>query len=163
MIEIHPNLYIGDERDYEFCVKHQEDWRVIHACKEPYHHMALGYRGRGAPKNHPEYLIARRGHRLILNLVDVDDPRYFSKVIIDAALDFIDEGLRAGCRVLVHCNCGESRSPGIGLLYLAAFTDRLPANLREAEAAFRSMYPLYSPGEVCMGSLKPTGSCTTSA
>ena len=93
MIEIFPNLFIGAAHDYEFEVKGQPDWMVIHACKEPYHRRALGYASRGAPVNHPEYLIARRENRLILNLVDADNPTYIPKEIIDAALRFINDGL----------------------------------------------------------------------
>lgn len=146
MIEIYPNLYIGDQNDYEYQVKYQDDWLIVHACKEPYHRQTLGYRGRGAPKQHPEYLIARRGPRLILNMVDADSPAYIPKEIIDAALEFIHESLQSGRPVLVHCNQGSSRSPGIGLLYLATQTDRLPTNsYQEAEAAFRTLYPSYNP------------------
>lgn len=147
MIEVHPNLYVGGERDYEGSVRHQEGWYVVHACKEPYHRQALGYTGRAAPKNHPEYLIARRGERLILNLIDAPNPAYIPAEIVDAALEFIDSGLRAGHRVLVHCNLGESRAPSIALLYLRAYTDCLPdSSVAEAEAVFRQIYPLYSPG-----------------
>ena len=154
MIEIHPGLFIGNADDYELFVKHQDGWDVIHACKEPYHRVALGYKSKGAPVNHPEYLIARRGHRLILNLVDAPNPAYIPKEIIDAALEFIDQGLRAQRRVLAHCNLGESRSPIIGLLYLAAFTDRLPTSYHEAETAFRAIYPLYNPGAGMRGFLQ---------
>ena len=146
MIEICPNLYVGDERDYELRVKFETGWRAVHACKEPYHRQALGYSGRAVSKDHPEYLIARRGQRLILNLVDVPDPAYIRKEIIDAALSFIHEGLGAGQRVLVHCNKGESRSPSICLIYLAVYTDRLPvSSFLEAEAEFRKLYPTYNP------------------
>lgn len=146
MIEIYSNLYIGDQNDYEHTVKYQNNWLVVHACKEPYHRQILGYRGRGAPKQHPEYLIARRDSRLILNLVDADNPAYIPKEIIDAALDFIHEGLQSGMPVLVHCNQGQSRSPGIGLLYLATHTDRLPTHsYQEAETVFRTLYPPYNP------------------
>lgn len=146
MIEIDSNLYVGNQDDYEFTVRNQDGWFVIHACKEPYHRAALGYSGRGAPKDHPEYLIARRGHRLILNLVDADNPAFIPKEIIDEALEFIHEHLSEGRRVLVHCNQGHSRSPGIGLLYLAKFTNVLPLdNLAEAEQAFRAIYPPYNP------------------
>ena len=48
------------------------------------HRDALGYSGKAAPKGHPEYLLARRENRLILNLVDANDPRLFAKEIIDA-------------------------------------------------------------------------------
>jgi predicted protein tyrosine phosphatase len=146
MIEIHPNLFIGNEYDYESKVRHEPGWCVVHACKEPYHRQALGYTARAAPKGHPEYLIARRGTRLILNLVDAPDPAYIPKEIIDAALEFIGTGLTAGNKVLVHCNEGCSRSASIGLLYLAMNTDRLPkGDFLTAEAAFRSIYPPYNP------------------
>ena len=146
MIEIYPNLYIGDQNDYDLEVKYQDDWLVVHACKEPYHRQALGYRRRGAPKQHPDYLIARRGPRLILNLVDADNPAYIPKEIIDAALSFTHEGLQSGKPVLIHCNRGNSRSPGIGLLYLALYTNQLPTgSYQEAEVAFRALYPSYYP------------------
>lgn len=146
MIEVCPGLYVGDELDYERTVKFQEGWHVVHACKEPYHREALGYSGRGAPKEHPEYLIARRGHRLILNIIDSDDPAYIPVEIVDAALEFIHKHVSAGDRVLVHCNQGESRSPGLALLYLASQTDQIPnTSLVEAEAAFRVIYPRYNP------------------
>jgi len=146
MIEVHPNLFVGDEEDYEFGVVGQEGWAVIHACKEPYHRQALGYRGRGAPKDHPEYLVARRGNRLILNIVDVDNPAFFDKGMIEAALDFIDEALAKGQKVLVHCNQGESRSPSIALLHMASRLDVLPTeSLAAAEDQFRTVYPAYNP------------------
>jgi len=146
MIEVHPNLFVGDEEDYEFGVVGQEGWAVIHACREPYHRQALGYRGRGAPKYHPEYLVARRGNRLILNIVDVDNPTFFDKGMIDAALGFIDEALAQGSRVLIHCNQGESRSPAIALLYMAARLGALPTeSLEAAEDQFRAIYPGYNP------------------
>ncbi|MCA9423370.1 MAG: dual specificity protein phosphatase family protein [Nitrospira sp.] len=146
MIEVYPNLFVGNESDYEFTVKGQDGWWIVHACKEPYHRQELGYRGRGAPKDHPEYLIARRSHRLILNLVDVDNPAYIAKEIVDAALAFVDEGLCNNNKVLIHCNQGQSRSPTIALLYLARQTDQFQRNsFPEAEEKFRRIYPLYQP------------------
>lgn len=146
MIEIYPNLYIGDEHDYEAKIRHEPEWYVVHACKEPYHRQALGYTGRAAPKNHPEYLIAYRDHRLILNLIDAPDPTYIPEKIIDTALEYIDINLNAGNRVLVHCNEGHSRSPGIGMLYLAKYTDQFRnTEFIQAETMFRSIYPPYSP------------------
>ena len=146
MIEIYPRLFIGSETDYEMTVKHRDGWWVVHACKEPYHRRLLGYRGRGAPKNHPEYLMAERGNRLFLNLVDADDPAYIPKQIIDAGLQFIDKALKFGDRVLVHCNQGESRSPALGLLSLVVHTDILPrTSLAEAETRFKLLYAAYKP------------------
>lgn len=144
MIEITPNLYVGSQIDYENEVRHEQGWYVIHACKEPYHREALGYTGRAAIKDHPEYLIARRGNKLILNLVDVDNPDYISKDIIDAAIDAICENLSSK-KVLLHCNQGCSRSATIGLLYLH-FIDILSTdNFNEAELQYLKLYPHYNP------------------
>ena len=54
---------------------------------------------------------------LYLNLVDADNVQYIPNVVINKALDFIDEHIKDN-KILVHCNLGESRSPSIGLLYL---------------------------------------------
>jgi len=152
MIEIHPNLYVGHQGDYEYQVKGQGGWAVVHACKEPYHRQLLGYTTRGAPKDHPEYLSAERGNRLYLNLVDADDPAYIPKEIIDKAIAFIHEKLSEGLKVLVHCNHGESRSPGIGFLYLLRETDFLPqTSLNAALAKFRQIYPAFSPSRGISG------------
>ena len=153
MIEIYPNLFIGVVDDYEFQVKGKPDWLTVHACKEPYHRQALGYRSNGAPKDHPEYLIASRKNPLIQNLVDAPNPAYISREIIDAALEFIHAGLRNSCKVLVHCNLGESRSPGIGMLYLSIYTDILPKEFLPAEKKFREIYPPYNPGAGMRGFL----------
>lgn len=145
MVEVYPNLYVGDQDDYDLDVAHQSGWAVVHACKEPYHRQALGYSGRAAPKTHPEYLVARRGHRLMLNIVDVDNPAFFDRRMIDEALSFIDENLNKGVKVLVHCNLGESRSPSIALLYMAIHKALPATSLDEAEVKFREIYPNYSP------------------
>ncbi len=146
MIEVYPNLFAGSQDDYERRVKHEPGWCVVHACKEPYHRAALGYSGRAAPRTHPEYLIARRGHRLILNLIDAADPAYIPKEIVDAALEFIRDGLREGMRVLVHCNQGESRAPTLCLLYLLRETNAITAQTPEAAIhQFSRLYPPYNP------------------
>ena len=146
MIEVYPNLFVGDQIDYELNVIAQKGWAVVHACKEPYHRRALGYRGRRAPEDHRERLVARRGYRLILNMVDARDPALFAKEMIDAALDFIDEALAKGLKVLVHCDRGESRSPAIALLYMAARLGVLPTeSLEAAEEQFGTLYLSYNP------------------
>ena len=113
MIEIMHNLFIGSQSDYENIVKYESGWYVIHACKEPYHRQALGYSGRAVSKDHPEYLMAERENRLILNLVDVADPAYIAKIIIDKAIGCIAGHINE-MKVLVHCNQGASRSATIG-------------------------------------------------
>lgn len=146
MIEVQSQFFVGSQRDYETVVKHEQGWRVVHACKEPYHRDALGYSGRAASKNHPEYLIARRDNRLILNLIDADDPKYIPRGLIDASVEFIHESLDANFKVLVHCNQGLSRAPSIAFLFIAAKSDRFIAlDLQSALKEFRMIYPPYSP------------------
>ncbi len=110
MVEIHPNLFVGSQHDYEDNVRGQVGWCVVQACREPYHRQALGYTGQSAPKYHPEYFTARRGNRLILNLNDAANPAHIPKQIMDAALTFVEESLGKERRVLVHCNQGQSRA-----------------------------------------------------
>lgn len=144
MIEVYPNLHVGAEHD-EQRIRGQAGWFFIHACKEPYHRQAQGYTGRAAAKTHPEYLIARRNDRLILNLVDVDDRSYISPEIVDAALDAVRDNIQHS-KILLHCNQGQSRSPGIALLYLLKHTDILgQKDMAAAIAAFRAIYPPYAP------------------
>ena len=152
MIEIHPNLFVGHQGDYEHQVKGQDGWAVVHACKEPYHRQLLGYSTRGAPKDHPEYLYAERGDRLYLNLVDAADPVYIPKEVIGKALAFTHEKLAEGLKVLVHCNQGESRGPGIGFLYLLRHSDALSkTSLDDALVRFRQIYPAFSPSRGISG------------
>jgi hypothetical protein len=129
-----------------------ENWFIIHAAKEPWHRDALGYTGRGAPPDHPEYLVAHRPGQLILNLVDMPklQPKY-TDPIFDAALEAISDNLSAdlehGKRVLVHCNEGKSRAPTIALLYLGEQDDYQGVPFDVAVDNFRQMYyPEYEPG-----------------
>lgn len=117
MIEIVPGLHIGAGTDFD-TVEHNTNWFIISAAKEPWHRQALGYTGRGAPKEDPEYLAAYRPRHMIMNLVDPNDAKWIPRELIDAALDEILIKLDDGFEVLVHCNQGESRAPSIGLLFL---------------------------------------------
>ncbi len=154
MKNIYPNLHIGSQDDYENIVRmlierDKEDWFVIHACKEPYHRNALGYVGKAAPKDHPEYLIAYRGNHLVLNLVDAPNPAYIPKQIIDEAIKTIHNNI-GDRKVFVHCNQGVSRSATIGLLYLKA-VHAIDDNFTTAEQEYLELYPWYSPGSGMRG------------
>ncbi len=154
MKEIYPNLHIGSQDDYENIVRtliehDKEDWFVVHACKEPYHRNALGYAGKAAPKDHPEYLIAYRGNRLILNLVDAPNSAYIPKQIIDEAIKSIHNNI-GDRKVFVHCNQGMSRSATIGLLYLKAIHE-LDDDFAKAEQKYLDLYPWYEPGKGMRG------------
>jgi len=145
MIEIASNLYVGNEADYEMVVKRQEGWAIVHACKEPYHRQAVGYTGRACSKDHPEYLLARRGHRLMLNLVDVDNPDWVHPTIVDTSIQFIDESLKNEQKVLIHCNQGCSRSAGLGMLYLAHVGKFSDMDFSAAEIEYKKIYAPYAP------------------
>jgi len=154
MIKIIENLYTGTAKNYEKYVKGKDNWSVVHACKEPYHRRALDYSGRSVSSSHPEYLIAVRDNRLIINLIDPPTPKFIPKEIIDKALRFIDENLKLNRKVLVHCNQGESRSPSIGLLYLAIKNKISNSTLEDAEKEFKDIYPLYNPSNGIRGFIK---------
>jgi dual specificity protein phosphatase-like protein len=146
MQEVYPNIFVGNMNDYETIVSTQTGWAIVHACKEPYHRKAVGYWLWRAPKNHPEYLIARRENRIMLSLLDLPIPFFIQKAMIDHTLDFIDEMRASGLKVMIHCVAGRSRSPSITLLYLATRLNVLPTDSFEAaEQHFRNLYPLYRP------------------
>jgi Dual specificity phosphatase, catalytic domain len=146
MLEVYPNIFVGSMIDYETIVSSQTGWAIVHACKEPYHRRAVGYRLWSVPRSHPEYLIARRENRLMLCLLDLPVSLFIKKEMIEQALDFIDEMCASGMKVLIHCVAGRSRSPSITLLYLATRLNVLPTDSFEAaEEAFRRLYPLYKP------------------
>lgn len=142
MKEISPKLWIGSQADFEQLDQFGTEWAIVHACKEPHHRLALGYSGRGAPADDPEYLVAERGNRVMLNLIDAHDAKFVHKAMIDAAVKHIETHLAKDAFCMVHCNQGHSRSPTIGMLYLAP---DLPEDFDEALAKFRVIYPDHNP------------------
>ena len=150
LIKVCQNLFVGSQND-EVAIRRQSGWFVIHTCKEPYHRQALGYTTPGAPKNHPEYLVAARPSRLILNLVDVDKVSFIAPEIVYAALASIRENIES-TRVLVHCNRGMSWSPAGYRAPVSAevlkHTDVLGTKKHaQAVQAFEALYPSYAPAK----------------
>ena len=84
---------------------------------------------------------------LYLNMVDMPNellPK-FTHPMFKAAMGFIDREIK-NKKVLIHCNYGMSRSPSLGLTYLA-ISGVIPKNSFEAAAGkFMELYPKYSPG-----------------
>lgn len=154
MREVSEKIYVGNQADYENGVFIPSEWAFVHACKEPHHRNLLRYKTRGAPKDHPEYLWAERGNRLYMNIVDAPKSFFFDKGMIDKALDFIDEKLNQGLKVLIHCNEGFSRSPSIVLLYLIKHGFVQGDTLEDVEAEFLKLYPEYNPGTGMRGFVK---------
>ena len=137
MIRIAQRLWLGGQSDWERTVRlAREPWHVIHACKEPYHRLFVGYSGRG--------WWAVRGRRIALNLVDGQEPEWVPEAAVDFAIDTINKWTEE-FPVLLHCNRGESRSAVIGMLYLTS-QGRFPGmDFEAAEAEFTRIYPPYNP------------------
>ena len=145
MIEVHPNLFVGDDSDAAN-VGGEPGWFVVHAAKEPYHRAALGYTGQGAPKGHPEYLFAHRDGSIALNLIDGPEPAMIPREAITEALRSIQHNITNGRKVLVHCNQGRSRSPTISLLWMCLYTTKFDdCDFDQAVARFTEIYPAFAP------------------
>lgn len=140
MVEITKNLYVGDDNDFKTI---DDGWYIIHACKEPYHRRLLGYTTRSCPMC-DEYYYAERDNILYLNLVDAKTIEYIPKIVINKAIDFIENNINEH-KILLHCNKGESRSPSIGLLYLNKIGAIHENNPLVGIDEFRKTYPNYKP------------------
>ena len=142
MKEVYSKLYVGGDSDYEK-VKDNSDWRVLRACKDGPggHRETIGYQERSAPKG-PTYLFVERPRKLILNMVDSDDPRFTPDALVDKALSFVSDNLRLGHKVLIACNRGESRAPSLALLWMVR-NGLLP--FEGAFRKFKQLYPDYDP------------------
>lgn len=144
MTEIDERIYVGDMEDYINCVD-DHDFVFIQASKNPFHKKAVGYSGASLPKDHPEYFVAVRSNGIALNMVDSDYMAYFNNILFDAALNYIDQKRVEGKKILIHCNEGISRSPSIGLLYLAKEGKIRNHSYVEAKEDFEKIYPNYYP------------------
>lgn len=142
MKKVHERLYVGSLADLEnfLFLENMEDFYILHCCKNPTHKEFVGYEGKSCAKDHPEYLVARRGNQMALNMVDAPKPEFFSKEMITAGLDFMEEGYNKGLKVLVVCNKGESRSPSIALLFMAARLKVLKGSFTECVQEFIDVY-----------------------
>lgn len=161
MREVYPNIFVGDDTSaMSRLAADTNGWHILHAAKERWHRSFVGYSGRGAPKDSPEYLYARRGNRMALNMVDAKSPEFFSKKMIEAGLLFLDEGYKKGKKLLIHCNRGESRGPAVAMLYICkyligpALDGAESISFEQAEATMKESYPLYAPGEGIRGHLR---------
>lgn len=144
MKEIYTNLFIGNDVDCATYVKNSE-YSIIHVCKTC-HQRAVGYKG-SLPSTHPNYLIYENDTHLFLNMVDMPTeflPK-FTNPILNCAISFIKREIR-NKKILIHCNIGQSRSPSIGLIYLAINGIISNNTFNTAMEEFRKLYPEYMPG-----------------
>jgi hypothetical protein len=139
-----PILFVGDDNDDPEAAK--KGYAILTAAKDgPWgHRAALRYTTMGASKD-KNYFHAERGKRMVLNLLDLDNPDFIQEDVIFPALKFINKHLKAGDKVLVHCNAGHSRGPTIGMMFLRTIGE-LPGGFLTSEKVFRVLYPKYDPG-----------------
>jgi protein-tyrosine phosphatase len=69
----------------------------------------------------------------------------FTNPMMSAALTFINTHI-GDKRVLIHCNQGQSRSPSLGLVYLATKNVISSTSYQAAVNDFISLYKNYNPG-----------------
>jgi hypothetical protein len=149
MKEITNNLYIGSLFDLQnFSL---EEDAFVHATQTT-HYQIMGWnRTTNKPnRNHPNYIIWEDNNRLSLNWVDGpahlykwSGPETFIRI-----LDFIDNWIE-NRKVFIHCNQGISRSPTLGLLYLAKRLKTIPdETFLSAKNEFMNIYPIYNPSGI---------------
>lgn len=143
MIQVYENLFVGTTADCFY--DEREDSAVVHACKTPCHQRKLGYT-KNLPSTHPNYLILEEGNHLYLNIVDMAQlmPKFVDPIFFKA-LEFIENNI-SDRQVIIHCNLGQSRSPGIALTYMAKKELIPKTSYSDAVTAFRLIYPNYAPG-----------------
>lgn len=131
--------------DLTGCRHDDQEFSVVHACKEPCHRHAVGYEVRSLESHHPHYLAIEKPHHLYLNMIDPPVP-LFKPQSFDLFFDFVDREITKR-PVLIHCNKGESRAPSLALLYMAKRLRLLPDNSYQAAAdSFSARFP-YKPGK----------------
>ena len=143
MQHIIDGLYLGGD---ESVAKAKElGMARLCCCKDGIdsHRSMLGYTSLAAPKD-KQYLVARDGNVMALNLIDVDDPTMIPDEAIDAGLRFIKEMQEKGIKILIHCNAGHSRSPSVVMAYLRA-ADGMPDSFVAAKKRFKAIYRRYDP------------------
>ena len=145
MIEISNRVFVGNDDDYRYGWSHERNWSFVHAAKDPWHREFVGYKGRSAPKESDEYYYAIRNKEIALNIIDVENPDWFNMDMIKMAIGFTIKHHGLGYNVLIHCNHGESRSPSLGLLYLATIGEIPNETFNSAETAFIGKYKHYNP------------------
>ena len=148
MIEVLPRLFIGNQDDFYALRALGEDgkWFIVQAAKEPFHRDALGYKGRGAPKDQPGYLwVELEENKFVMNLVNPASASYIPVSLVQDAMTWVEQKYHLPeSKVLIHCNRGESRAPMLGMIYMrrhGVLVDDYP----QAKKDFMMIYPEFKP------------------
>jgi hypothetical protein len=142
--EIIKGLWLGSDEDVPEAKR--RGYARLCVCKDgpDSHRSMLGYTTLGAPKG-KEYLFARRGDVMALNVIDVDDASMMPEEPLLAGIEFIHEMMTAGKKILVHCNAGISRSPTLVMMYMRTIGE-LDQPFNRAQKIFDMLYPKHDPG-----------------
>lgn len=146
MIEVYHKLFVGSQEEYEDLLPEGKDVFILHAAKEPYHRQYVGYTGKACAKDHSEYLMAVRGNKMAVNIVDALESKYFDPELIKDVVKKILYLLINKKTVYIHCNQGESRAPSIALLVLLGL-HAVSTEYDVAVKQFKMIYPKYNPGK----------------
>jgi hypothetical protein len=143
MKQISPSVYVGSDEDYEK-VKDDKEWATLRCCKfgPGGHKEMLGYDTQAAPEG-PNKYWTKRGRKMALNLLDLDDPNFVPEEAIQQGLDFIRDHVDSQ-KVLIACNAGVSRGPTMGLMWLRTI-GRMPYGFMQSERQYRNLYRDYDP------------------
>jgi len=139
MTEVHPNLFVGSQVDYEYESQHP-DFFFVHVVKEA---PALWRRVRAAWLDHPQEFVQLRANRLLVRWRD--SPVYGALYCCKQASDFIHCCLDHDRKVLLYSYRGRSLAPSIALIYMARFNKLANRTFDLAEIEFRKCYPDYAP------------------
>jgi len=143
------NLFIGSLSDLS--QTNEQEWAFIHATQTIHYKLFSWDRTTNKPnKNHPNYIYYEKNNRISLNWVDGTSHLYnwsgietFIKI-----LNFIDKWISKK-NILIHCDQDQSRSPTLGLLYLAKRVKIISNDsFQSAKKDFIQNYPNYSPGGI---------------
>ena len=113
-------IFVGTKEEYDDA--RQKGMKIVCALNRSKgfvsHKSVVGWTGMGCSPVHPDYYFKRDSDAIYLNMIDGDDPRYLSDLMINAALRFIHDSISDGHEVFIYCSLGESRSPSIALMYM---------------------------------------------
>lgn len=137
MKQITDKIYIGTVQDYR---EADTSFAFLSCAKHP---VFLEIGGTTEP-------YKQRGKTLALNMVDANDPKYFTTEQFTKALQFIEQH----DKVLVFCNQARSRSPVIAMLYLIKTGELKVDNLGAGYREMKKLYPRMQPN---MGIIKFVG------
>ena len=144
MEEIIKGLWLGSDEDVPEAKR--RGYARLCVCKDgpDSHRSMLGYTTLGAPKG-KDYLVARRGDVMALNVIDNPDPQMIPEEALMAGIEFIHEMMLKGKKIFVHCNAGMSRSPTLVMMYLRTIGE-LDQPFNRAQKIFDTIYPKHDPG-----------------